>query len=29
MNGAMDLKEKDIAEVEKLIVLMDRQRYYQ
>lgn len=29
MNGAMDVKEKDIAEVEKLIVLMDRQRYYQ
>lgn len=29
MDGAMDLKGKDIAEVEKLIVLMDRQRYLQ
>jgi hypothetical protein len=29
MDGAMDLKEKDIAEVEKLIVLIDRQRYLQ
>jgi hypothetical protein len=28
MNGAMDLKEKDIAEVEKLIAIIDRQRYY-
>ena len=29
MDGAMDLKEKDIAEVEKLIAIIDKQRYLQ
>ena len=29
MDGAMDLKEKDIAEVETLIAIIDKQRYLQ